>query len=274
MIVKSLFYYPIKSCKGIPLAKANLDQYGIEGDREYTLVAPDGTALTQRENARLALVEPQLVDGILQATYPDRDPLLLEDPTKVEATVDLHGWQLPSVDMGDRAARWFTEAVGSSCRLAKSVGTWDFTDHKVYPEFEELSGARIVEQSRFNPFPILIVNESSLADLRKRQSSQVSVERFRPNIVLEGADAYEEDHWRNLQIGSVRLDIAIPCERCPMINVDQDTAESSKEPLATLASYRRIEKGFATKVAFGSYAAVTDDGHLSCGDEASARRTT
>jgi uncharacterized protein YcbX len=111
-------------------------------------------------------------------------------------------------------------------------------------------------------FPVHLTTEASLRDLNGRLDEEVSMDRFRPNLVVDGIRAYEEDDWVGLQVGDIPLRVVKPCARCQIPNVDQESGVMGKEPMRTLRAYRRREG----KIIFGQNLIHDRLGTLSVGD--------
>jgi uncharacterized protein len=113
-------------------------------------------------------------------------------------------------------------------------------------------------------YPFLVISEESLEDLNSRMDEPLSMNRFRPNVVIRGVDAYAEDRWKTVQLGDVRFDAVKLCGRCAITTTNQETAERGKEPLRTLAMYRKFDEGSPK---FGQNMVHQHTGTLRVGDE-------
>jgi uncharacterized protein len=239
--IAALYLHPIKSCGGIELRDSLLIETGLEFDRAWMVVDEHGVMRTQRELPRMALVQPTLRSSDLVLRAPGMLALHLQLDT-VEAQTRAKVWEdiVKAYDMGDLAAQWFSDFLGVKCRLVR----FD-------PEEKRLSDPKwagdIQAQNSFGDgFPLLVANAASLDDLNRRLAAQghapVTMQRFRPNIVLQGLQPYEEDHLHQLTIttaeGPVVLRLVKPCSRCSIPDVDPATAETSHAVGDTLAGYR------------------------------------
>ena len=258
--LSGLHVYPVKSCGGVTLSEGLLVETGLEFDRAWMVVDEQGDMLTQRELPRMALVQPTFKGSELMLRAPGMLALHLRLDT-VEAATRVRVWDdiVKAYDMGPLAAQWFSDFLGRKLRLAR----FD-------PEQQRLSdpawtGELAAENAFADGFPLLVANEASLADLNTRLAAQglapVTMQRFRPNLVLSGLDAYDEDHLHEIVIatdqGPVRLRLVKPCTRCSIPDVDPLTAATSNQPGDTLAAYRadpRLQGG----VTFGMNAVVVD----------------
>lgn len=253
-----LFVYPVKSCAGVELREAQLTETGLDLDRAWMVVDERGEFVTQRELPRMALVKPQLKLHEVVLRAPGMLALHLaidtvEEPVKVR----LWGEEVPAYDMGDIAAQWFTDFLGRRLRLVR----FD-------PEVRRLSnakwtgGAEALNQFS-DGYPLLVLSAASLEGLNEKLRSAgqapVGIERFRPNLVLEGLEAHDEDSLGLIRIatddGEVQLRPVKPCPRCPIPNIDPATAESNPVVSDTLQGYRRDER-VGGAVSFGMNAIV------------------
>jgi len=254
-----LFIYPVKSLGGIELQRCAVTRRGLARDRRYMVVDPDGTFVTQRELGALARIRTVLHGEQLQLHAPHGDAWVIpervtEGPARQVRVFDD---TLEGLDVGDGVATWLSRAVGRSVRL---VFMPDATRRSVDPRF----AAPDDEVSFADGFPYLIVGEASLADLNTRLESPVTVQRFRPNLVVRGSEAYAEDRWHEVRIGEVPFRLVKPCSRCVITTLDPTSGErAGPDPLKALAQYRRA----SGKVYFAQNALVdSDQGELRVGD--------
>lgn len=236
---------------------------GLEGDRRWMVVAPDGRFITQRTCRAMALVTPIPTAEGLTLTRAGMPPCPVRFPGSEASMAVVTVWkdQVQARDAGDTAATWLEQALGQPCRLV-----WM---HR--PELARIRqlGAQPRPVSFADGYPLLLANTASLDDLNTRlpAGQGVPMTRFRANIVLSGAQPWAEDGWRRLSIGgSVVVRVLAPCSRCVVTSIDQNTAQvpNPKEPLATLASFRRAQGG----VMFAQNAVVEKGGLISVGDKA------
>ena len=268
--IDQLFIYPIKGCSGITVERATLSVTGLEidgiGDREWVVVDGHGEFLSQRKLPAMALIETRLTSTTLRLKAPGM--LQLEVPFASEGDVlNVTVWNdtVAAVTQGEVADAWFSRYLGQSCRLMR----FD-------PEARRLSNVRYTGATpapyKFaDAFALLIASTASLADLNarlgKRCIAPIGIERFRPNIVLAGIEAFEEDYLERVTIGTLELRVVKPCVRCSVPNVDPATGETSTEPGDTLALYR--DNARAGGVTFGVNAIVINgDAELRRGDAA------
>lgn len=238
--VTGLSIHPVKSCAGIEVREAPLTRRGLAWDREWALSDAEGLVVTQRQHPRLALVRTSLDARSLNLTAPGREPLalpLMLRPMR-EGRVRLWGLDVPGLDEGDEAAAWFSSFLGVPCRLLR------FNPAARRLSKMEWTGGVEAENSYSDGYPLLLAAEESLADLnaRIRGAEALPMNRFRANLVVKGGGPFDEDRWQTLESGGILLRVVKPCTRCPITTTDQATAAVGKEPLTTLATFRRDEK--------------------------------
>ncbi|HZN97361.1 MAG TPA: MOSC N-terminal beta barrel domain-containing protein [Gemmatimonadales bacterium] len=252
-----LTLYPIKSAGGIPVAQSEVDEFGLRYDRRWMVVDESGTFLSQRSHPRLALVVPSIRDGALGVEAPGMPGLVtpLEPPPTVTTRVRVWKDSCAATWLGERAARWFSDYLGTACGLVYMAGD---TIRPTDPRYAS-SGTRV---SFADAFPFLLISQESLNDLNRRLPEPLPMNRFRPNLVVGGVHPYEEDEWRRIEIGAMRFRVVKPCARCVVTTTDQATAALGKEPLRTLASYRKVRG----EVMFGQNAVHETVGRLRVGD--------
>ena len=229
-----IYVYPVKSCRGIAVDDWLLEPAGLEHDREWMVVTPEGRFLTQRELPQLARVVPTLERDHLALTAPGM-PQLIVPYAATGAARDVVVWRsaLKAQDAGEQAAQWFSDFLGRPLRLVQ----FDRREQRLCsPEFSGDSGA----VTRFSDgYSLLAISRASLDDLNSRLPVPLPVDRFRPNLVLEGLPPYGEDDLRDFQVGGAHLRCVAPCTRCVITTTHQMTGElDGVEPLRTLKSYR------------------------------------
>jgi uncharacterized protein len=258
--ITALYYYPIKSCKGIALDTAEISETGILHDRELLIVdAKTGEFYTQRELPKLALIAPRLENDYLELAAPNMPSLKVPlKATGETLTANIWGDEVQSVDQGDEAAEWLGDFLGVDARIVKMHQ--DFA-RRIDPAYA-LSAANQV--SFADGYPFLLVSEESLADLNERMPEKLPMNRFRPNIVISGSGSgFGEDYIVRGKLGEIIFNVVKPCARCKITTTDQITTEVSKEPLRTLATFRRGRDG---GVFFGQNIIHENTGMLKVGD--------
>jgi uncharacterized protein YcbX len=240
--IARLFIYPIKSCAGVELPQAQLTETGLDLDRAWMVVDAEGVFMSQREVPRMALIRPQIKHSEVVLRAPGMLALHLKiDTVEEAATVRVWDDEVPAFDMGDLAGQWFSDFLGCQARLAR----FD-PDHRRLSSTKWTQGVEALNQFS-DGFPLLVASEASLAELNQRLAkaghAPVGIERFRPNIVLAGIEAHDEDRLEMIRIetgeGQVALRPVKPCARCPIPNIDPATAHSSPEVSDTMQAYRQ-----------------------------------
>ncbi len=239
--ISALYVHPIKSCAGVDVREALLIETGLEFDRAWMVVDAHGRFLTQRELPRMALVTPTLRHSEVVLRAPGMLALHLsidgvEEPTRVTVWND----EVAAYDMGSLAAQWFSDFLGQPCRLVR------FDPDQKRLSSKKWTGDIDAENAFSDAYPLLVTSEASLDDLNaklaQRGVAPVAMNRFRPNLVLSGLEAYGEDHLDEIRFdtpeGEVVLKLVKPCSRCTIPSVDPATGEQGHEPGDTLATYR------------------------------------
>jgi len=240
--VSRLFVYPVKSCAGVELREAVLTEAGLDLDRAWMVVDAQGRFVSQRERPRMALIRPQLKTEEIVLRAPGMLALHLAIEG-VRAPVRVRVWddEVAAYDMGDVAAQWFTDFLGQPLRLVR----FDPAQRRL--SSLKWTGGVEVPNLFSDGFPVLVASEASLAELNARLAAgghaPVGMERFRPNLVLAGVEAHDEDRLDLLRIataeGEAQLRPVKPCARCPIPNIDPATATASPEVGDTLQAYRQ-----------------------------------
>lgn len=265
--LSELCIYPIKSCAGINQQRVALDRFGPVGDRRWMLVDGAGKFITQREHAGLArLCAVPTATGLeLSSGGEARNVQRPESAKRKLVTV----WSdaVPVVDAGDEIAGWLEVQLGLIARLVYMPDDCQRLVDGVY--------AKSAETVSFaDGFPLLLISQASLELLNSKLGSPVPINRFRPNLVVDGCDAHAEDDWRQIRIGDMEFDVAKPCARCVVPSIDQATGEKDSEILRALAGYRRFEDPGAgpRQVYFGQNLLYRGTGELAVGDEVAILR--
>lgn len=243
--IARLFVYPVKSCAGIEVQQALLTDTGLDLDRAWMVVDAEGMFVTQRTLPRMALIRPQLKGDEMVLRAPGMLALHVAiDAVEAPATVTVWRDTVPAWDMGAVAAQWFTDFLGQPCRLVR----FD-------PEYRRLSSMEwtggIEAPNQFaDGFPLLLASQASMDELNVRLQAAghaaAGIERFRPNVVLAGVDAHDEDRVDLVRVdaqeGEIHLQPVKPCSRCPIPDIDPATAESNPSVGDTLRTYRKDQR--------------------------------
>jgi len=259
MHLSSLYRFPLKAAAGESLQRCASDSLGLLGDRRWMVVAAGtGRFLTQRVLPRMALLQAHWQgDTALKLAAPGMPELLVRVPDdKTMRCVQVWSANPVVPDAGETAAVWLSDFLGQACRL-------------VYlPEDDgiqvDLDYARLGERTAFSDgFPFLLIGQASLDDLARRVGRPLEMLRFRPNLVVSGAEPYAEDGWKRIRIGQLTFRVVKPCSRCVIPTLDPATGERApdREPLNTLLSYRKGPGG----VFFGQNLIAEGRGELEVG---------
>jgi uncharacterized protein len=257
MFLSHIRIYPIKACAGTDIREGSMDGRGLRYDRRWMLINPQGSDLHQFDHPRLSSVVVSLNEDSLLIQAPNMSPLQIPLQPQHSTPLVVYWFRgtceaLPASDLADA---WFQDFLHVPCKL---VFMPEIAQHPVEPGYEINHNL-----AAFTSFHYHLLGEGSLHDLNQRLATPVSLECFRPNLVISGAPAYAEDTWRTLRINQHLFHVVKPCDRCAIIIVDPIKGiMTGKEPLATLARYRTVNQ----KVLFGQYLLSNETGTLHVGD--------
>ena len=255
--VVSLHIYPIKGMQGVSVKTAKTLERGFEFDRRYMLINAEGTFISQRTHPDLVFFYPSIVDNQLRVSYKGVEfniSLAESLGNDVEATLFEH--HIQATEVSAKANMWFSKYLNEPVRLVKM-------EEKDIRYKDLIKGPDKVMVSFADGYPYLIAGTASLDRLNEQLESPVPMNRFRPNIVVKTTVPHEEDDWENIRIGKSSFLVIKPCARCPVVTVDQENSIKSKEPLKTLAKYRKRKN----MVFFGANAISRDQKEVYIGDE-------
>jgi uncharacterized protein YcbX len=254
----------VKSCAGIRYEQAELVERGLRYDRQWMVVDADNKFITQREEPTMALIKTAITNDALVLTAPEMPPLSIPLAEREGERYDVTVWKdsPQALDEGDEAAQWLSAFLQREARLVRIP---ESTKRLTSTEYTPIPGTL----SFADGYPLLFISEGSLEDLNSRLAARgkdpITMNRFRPNVVVGGCDPYAEDDWQRIRVGEIAFDVVKPCARCAITTVDQSRGVSPdvKEPLATLATYRRGKNGGAM---FGQNVLHRNLGVLRVGD--------
>ncbi len=250
IVISQLWVYPIKSMKGILLDSVQLEKRGFEHDRRWMLVDSKKRFITQRQYPEMALIEPSFESGMtdfgLSIRAPEMPVLIIPYPDiqiELYDEMEVTCWddQITAQHINTAIDNWFSEFLGIDCQLVympeKSQRPVD-PDYALQDDIASFSDG----------FPNLVISEASLQDLNSRVDIDLTINRFRPNIVISGCDPYAEDALGHFKVNQIDFYAVKPCSRCVITTVNPNTGEKeSREPLKTLAQFRKKNN----KVFFG-----------------------
>ncbi|XP_042407238.1 molybdenum cofactor sulfurase-like isoform X2 [Zingiber officinale] len=285
--LKSITVYPVKSCAGFTVHKWPLSNIGLKYDREWLLKGPTGEIITQKKAPEMCNIQTfiDLEKGVLILESPrcnERLQVSILKDSQCDGVLEMNifNQRYKVQAYNNEVNRWFAEAIAWPCTFVRCSSS----------EYRSCNNTRgrgktcrdtWGKLNFVNEAQLLLVSEESVCDLNSRLNSNILVQnaqsaqtvpinamRFRPNLVISGAEPYAEDTWRSLYIGKSHFSSLGGCSRCQMINIDQQSGQllRSKEPLATLASYRRVQG----RILFGillRYEAKDCDGEQNSGAE-------
>ncbi|MEV0277940.1 MOSC N-terminal beta barrel domain-containing protein [Streptomyces sp. NPDC050610] len=264
-VLNAVHVYPVKSVAGCAPGEAAVEPWGLAGDRRWVLTEPDGRQITQRQQPRLALASARpLPGGGIRLTAPGLEPLDVEVPDEIgTVTVQIFRDKVEAVPAGADADAWASDFLGVEARL----NHLDAPEHRrpIRPDF-----ARPDETVSFaDAYPLLLTTTASLDALNSliaqgdhADEGPLPMNRFRPNVVVDGVAPWAEDGWRRVRIGEIDFRAPQPSARCVITTTDQRTAERGKEPLRTLARHHRI----GDALVFGQNLIPETTGTLRVGD--------
>lgn len=256
--LSAITLYPIKSCGGIAVEDWEVDAFGLRDDRRWMVATPEGVMVSQRDCPDLALVRVAVSGTHLTVTAPGMAALVLPRSPLGGRPASVTVWsdRISAVLPDHRADAWFSQVVGRECVLAHIPET---VVRPVDPAYAPEGG----RTGFADGFPFLLVGEASLRDLNRRLAAPLPMNRFRPNLVVAGSEAFAEDDWREFRIGSIPMAGVKPCARCVVTTTDQASGRrDGDEPLRTLATFRRHPRG----VMFGQNVVHYGTGRLRLGD--------
>lgn len=258
--MSSLYVYPIKACRAVPVEQVQVEPWGCTGDRRWMVVDETGRYQSQRERPELARVVARLTDGGVEAHAEGMEPLAVKEPELASSRlvpVRVWGSELEAVEADREGHEWFSDYLHADVRLVWLDDPYRRPPHRTYGTPAAFSDG----------FPVLAANTASLDSLNdwlaEAGEDPVPMSRFRPNIVVSGADAWAEDGWERLQLPGAELYSTKPCGRCVVTTTDQITGERrSGQPLKMLGK-RRL---FGKDMVFGMNLAVASEGIVRTGE--------
>lgn len=256
MKIKQLVIYPIKGMGGIEVKSALALERGFEHDRRYMLVDKDGVFLSQRGIKEMALFRCIIDGSTLDINY-NNESLKLDLTQEEGISLDTQVWnhQVNAIEVSAIAHEWFSDLLKRDCRLVKM-------NKESYRNKSLIKAPRKTQLSFADGYPYLVLGTASLDHLNTKLETPVPMDRFRANIVVESRYEHQEDDVDKFTMSGLNFRMIKPCARCQVITIDQQKALASKEPLKTLANYRKK----ANKIYFGMNAVCLEEGIVKVGD--------
>jgi hypothetical protein len=279
--VRRLFIYPVKSCGGIEVRKAEVTEFGFAFDRMFMVVDLDGHFVSQRIFPQMVLIRPELDlrHSKLILHYEGMSELQIDlEDHPVHELLKVRVWQdeVEAIDMGEEAAQWFSEILEEDVKLVKMD---PYAPRKIKAKLDDAFGGHGRHVSFADKLPFMMVSEGSLLNLNDHlHGTQVlEMERFRPNVVIRGCLPFAEDEWKDCTIGNLHVAVTDPCSRCKMITIDPRTGTFDEEDKVrtALKSFRKGEHigledppSMKEQIFFGQRFALREKkGFISIGDE-------
>lgn len=264
MILSEINIYPIKSLKGISLQKAKIERRGLEFDRRWMLIDEKNNGFTQREFPKMATLGVKILENALQISSGAEKllvPFEIENKKAEKVTI----WQSKCLaEIYEKSINdWFSERLQTKCKLA-------LMPEETHRKVNYLYAVQKDDHVSFaDGYPFLLIGSGSLDDLNSRLETPLPMNRFRPNLVVSGAESFAEDSWKRIKIGENIFHIVKPSERCVITTIEQATGEKQGvEPLKTLASFRIPKRSLKKKILFGQNLIAENAGEfLRVGDE-------
>jgi len=259
--IKKLYIYPIKSCRGLKIMNTNIQKIGFQYDRFFAVINSKNEILTARENSKLLNISSEI----------NNDKLSLSTYGKSSISIDLKKFLTNKIDIkifndfakakivGHETDDWLSHTLQEKCRLVS-------IDSEHLRKMKSKYNGKENDYISFSDIsPIHLISEESLKDLNSKLESQVTIDNFRPNILVSGSPAYEEDNWSSVKIGNCEFEVTLKTPRCKFITIDPITTkvDSKQEPLRTLSEYRKIEN----YINFGIYLMPKNKGVINIYDK-------
>ena len=261
LTITDLWIYPIKSIAGIQLNSSKVELRGLRYDRRWVLSDMDGMFVHQRDYPEMALLQPSIDGDKMTISHKSKDiaPLTfrMAEPSTEAVNVTVWDDTMPAKPVSEEANAWFSEVIGKPVQLLymhkESIRQAD--QRYAINESDKVSFA--------DGYPILIISEESLSQLNDLATEHVPMGRFRANVIVKGGEAHIEDRVKKLSMGEAEWYGVKPCARCVMTTIDLETAQKGREPLLTLAKYRKVDR----KILFGENFIPMTEGQIEVGQE-------
>lgn len=241
------------------LTQSTLEPMGLQYDRRWMVVDQHGKFISQRTHPHMALIQAEFRHEQLWLTHPSLDCIAVpkvDVPATERKTVTIWRDSVLAHPISLELDSWLTKALECRCSMVWIADDPIRECNQAYANPGDHTGFA-------DAYPLLLISQASLDDLNSRLSEPVEMRRFRPNIVVSGCDAFAEDNWQSIRIGSIKLRVVKPCDRCPIPTVNPDTGlKEGPEPIKTLMTYRQKNN----KVYFGQNLVHEKTGVLSIGD--------
>ncbi|MGR9135220.1 MOSC domain-containing protein [Rhizobium leguminosarum] len=265
MRVSDLFIYPLKSARGIALPAADIDAYGLPGDRRAMITDAQGHFITQRELPDLARIEVRPEATAFRLLMQGKTDISVTPP-QPENRMDVTVWKSAvSAAVADpESNRQLSEWLGREVRLV-------FFDGQARRTANAEWAGEATPVTFTDGYQILVTTTGSLkalnADLAAHGEGSVGMERFRPNIVIDTDEAWPEDRWAAIEIAGIRFDLVKPCSRCIMTTQDQLTgSREGPNPMPAMGRIRMSADRRVPGPLFGWNVTPRGNGRITIGD--------
>ncbi|MEE9373087.1 MAG: MOSC N-terminal beta barrel domain-containing protein [Saprospiraceae bacterium] len=240
MKVTNILRYPIKSCKGEYLNTTEITSKGLRYDRNWALFNSKWQVITGRQYPQMLNIKVDIKDNNVTVILDDQPQVTFKTNTINTTTINakIFSYDIAGISVGNNIDQWFSEYLLQEVHML-------YTADQKRPVLSEHGGKKGDIISFADQAPILLLSEESLTDLNRRLLAPITFQRFRPNIVVSGCEAYAEDNWKEIKIGECTFEVIQKCERCIFTTIDPKTKikHPQKEPLKTLATYRKNING-------------------------------
>lgn len=237
-----------------------LQKQGIKGDRSLALFNGNNEVMTARNYPQLLLLEVHFDQNYLKVKTEEGEEIFPVDLFST-GTKEAFVFKEPvrGIPVSQACSQWFSNHLGVNCELL-----WMGTN-PTRPVLTKYGGKEGDIVSFADEAPILMISNASLVDLNSRLTHPVKMTNFRPNIVIEGCEAYEEENWKNIKVGECEFEVIQSCKRCVLTTIDPETGvkDADAEPLRTLSKYK---KGDGGGVSFGVHLVPRKVGFIKKGD--------
>lgn len=259
LTLSEIAVYPLKSGRGLSPDEANVTPKGFDFDRQWMLVTPAGTMHSQRTLPAMATLETELTERECIIRLPNGESihLPLSGVQGAPKAVELWGQPIDALHLDQNYDRLLSEFLGTACELVYLPHS---SARPLDPDYAE--GATV---GFSDGFPFLVATTASLTQLNEKLETPIPINRFRANLIIDGADPFAEDRWKTIKIGPAIFSLVKPCTRCTIITTDQQTGERNSEPLKALNEFRMLKSPKINGVIFGENAITDYSGSLKVG---------
>lgn len=240
MKVSGIFIYPVKSLGGISVNEVIVEKRGFQNDRRFMLTDRNGEFFTQREFPKMATLSIQVNEESLEISNSENKKIEVPFDFEQAETQKVRVWQsvCDAFVLPENINEWLSDCLETNCQMVYMPDESERAISKFFRQDNEIV-------SFADGYPFLLIGENSLNDLNEKLEIKLPMNRFRPNLVVSGSEAFAEDRWKKIRVGETIFRSTKPCARCVMTTVEQSKGEfDGKEPLKTLATYRMAKDVF------------------------------